>query len=529
MPSWADRLSLHRNTRAVLSIAIVAALWGPRAEAQAPALAEPDTSYLAGEIEGQTLGLTLDQAHRLSVANSPLTRGALGALRSAKGSQMIVAGDFDPVLVAANEQISVDSPVSSPFAGSELRERLVTGGVSWLSPIGTNISVSMVQDKVETNAPFTTLPRERRAGARVNFVQPLLKGFGPAATRGELRARDREVEAAERRYESAELLLSADVEASYWTLYAIERDVAARRRQRQSAAVFLRDQMLRGRAGVAGPAAVAAARTFLADQEAILLESRLAVRTASDRLAQAIGISPGANARLHAADEPTPPPALEPLDDVMHRAMTVNTELRAAEQDTAAAIHRLKAAAWNAWPSIEAYGGYGGQGLAGTSQQIVFGGDTLGSTVDTGFDHAWDQVWGDDYPEWNFGVRLIMPIPWRSDRGEHERARGEYERAREALRGRRLALETDVRTAYREAETAQATLTALRELLSATQEQARIGRLEYQTGRATAYDIVDLEAQVAGAQLRMSQAMVRVARSRAELRRLTQPAPQRAP
>ncbi|HET9327430.1 MAG TPA: TolC family protein [Candidatus Eisenbacteria bacterium] len=513
----------------MLSIAIVAALWGPRAEAQVPAIAEPDTSFLAGEVPGQTLSLTLDQAQRLGVANSPLTRGALGSLRAARGSRMTAAGDFDPVLVAADEQISIDSPVSSPFAGSETRQRLVTGGLSWLSPIGTLISASVVQDKFESNAPFTTLPRERRAGARLAFVQPLLKGFGTAATRGELRARDREVEAAERRYDSAELQVSADVEASYWTLYAIERDLEARLRQRQSAAVFLRDQMLRGRAGVAGPAAVAAARTFLADQEAILLEVRLGVRTASDRLAQAIGISPGSQARLHAADEPIPPPALDPLDEMMRRAMVSNTELRAAEQDTAAALHRLKRAAWNAWPSVEAFGGYGGQGLAGTSRPIVFGGDTLGTSSDTGFDHAWDQVWGDDYPEWNFGLRLTMPIPWRADRGEHERSRGEYERARAVLHARRLALETDVRTAYRDAETAQATLRALRELLSATQEQARIGRLEYEAGRATAYDIVDLEAQVAGAQLRMSQAMVRVARSRTELRRLTQPAPQRTP
>jgi len=513
----------------MLPLVFAAALSGSSAEAQSSAPTLPDTSYLAGEPEGQTLGLTLEQAQKLGIANSPLTRAALGSLHSARGFRMSEAGAFDPVLVAANEQISINSPVSSPFAASETRERLVTGGVSWLSPIGTSISVSMVQDKIESNAPFTTLPRERNARARVNFVQPLLKGFGTAATRGELRARDREVEAAERRYESAELQLSADVEASYWTLYAIERDLDARLRQRQSAAVFLRDQLLRGQAGVAGPAAVAAARTFLADQDAILLESRLAVRTASDRLAQAIGISPGANARLHANDDPIPPPALDPLEDVVRRAMVVNTELQAAEQDSIAALHRLKRAAWNAWPSIEAFGGYGGQGLAGTSQQLVFAGDTLGSASDTGFDHAWDQVWGDDFPEWNFGLRLVMPIPWRADRGEHERAQGEYERSREVLRARRLALETDVRTVYREAETARATLTALRELLSATQEQARIGRLEYQAGRATAYDIVDLEAQVAGAQLRMSQAMVRVARSRTELRRLTQPAPQRTP
>jgi outer membrane protein TolC len=69
----------------------------------------------------------------------------------------------------------------------------------------------------------------------------------------------------------------------------------------------------------------------------------------------------------------------------------------------------------------------------------------------------------------------------------------------------------------------------MRELVAATREQARIARLEYQAGRTTAYDLVDIEAQVARAGLRESQALVRVSHSFTELRRLTQPAPEKAP
>ncbi|TMQ70840.1 MAG: hypothetical protein E6K80_07265, partial [Candidatus Eisenbacteria bacterium] len=241
---------------------------------------------------------------------------------------------------------------------------------------------------------------------------------------------------------------------------------------------------------------------FLADQEAQLLDARLARQTASDRLAQAIGISPGAEGRIHSLDEPPPIPALEPLPAVMNRAFAFNTDLRASEQDTAAARARLGRAARNAWPALEAFGGYGGAGLAGTSRPIVFGGDTVGTFADTDFGEAWRQVRSRDFPDWNFGLRLTVPILQRTDRGERERRR---------------------------AETAQATLSAMHELVAATQEQARIGRLEYQAGRATAYDLVDVEAQVAQAELRESQALVRVARSRTALRRLTQPAPPRAP
>ncbi len=488
--------------------------------------AEPDTSYLAGEAEGSALGMTLEQAQRLAVANSPVSRAALAGWNTARGARLREAGAFDPVLFGENSRLSTDSPVTSPFAASELRQRILSGGLSWLSPLGTALALSLSQIQVETNAPFTTLPRERRTRARVDFVQPLLRGFGATATRGELRALDRELEAARRRLEAATTDLHADVEIAYWELYAAERDLAIQRLQRQRAAVFLRDQVLRGRAGATGPGAVAAARRFLAEQEAQLIEVRLRYRAASDRLSEVLGVSAGRQDRIHCLDEPPAPIAVEPLDATLERALRNNPSLRAAEQDAAAALTRFRRAARNAWPSVEAFGGYGGSGLAGTGRPIVFGGDTVGTSYDTGFDDAWKQVRDHTYPDWSFGVRVRVPVGWRSDRGERERLRGSYERVREAERARRLALENQVRRAHRENELSQEGLQAIRTLVAAAREQARIGRLEYQAGRATAYDLVGIEADLARAEFLESQTLARIARAQTELRRLTQPAPE---
>jgi outer membrane protein TolC len=473
--------------------------------------------------------MTLEQAQRLAAAHSPVARGALAALRGARGARMREAGGLDPTLYGESMQTGTDSPVTSPFAASELRQRVLLGGLAWRSPLGTSLDLSLAQTKTESNAPFTTLPRERRARARVDVVQPLLRGFGPAAARGELRALEREVEAAERRYQAATLDLFAAVENAYWELFAAERDLEVRRLQRQRAAIFLRDQMLRGRAGVVGPGALAAARTFLADQVAQLLDARLRVHAAADRLAEVMGIVPGAQPRIQALDRPPGPGALEPLPALLERAFRANPALRAAEQDTAAALARLRRAARNAWPAVDLFGGYGGSGLAGTGRPVVFGSDTSGSSFDTGFGAAWDQVWDDEFPDWTFGVRVSVPVGWRADRGEHQRQRAQLDRARETLRARRLALEAEVRGAYREADLSQASLAAMRDLVAAAREQARIGRLEYQAGRATAYDLVDLEAELARAELRESQVLVRVARAATELRRLTHSPPENLP
>jgi outer membrane protein TolC len=505
---------------------------GPGREASAQESAgeasEPDTSYLAGEAETSELGISLEQAQRLAAAGSPATRAALAALRTARGARMKEAGPFDPVLIGASERLSADTPVTSPFAASESRARSLSGGISWLSPIGTAASVTLSQVQLETNAPFSTLPRERHARARFDFVQPLLQGFGPAATRGELNAAERELEAAERTAEAAALDLGAEVENAYWELYAAERDLAVQRLQRQRAAVFLRDQLSRSRAGVVGPGAVATARTFLAQQEASLIDKRIAVGSASDRLAQVMGESSAAGGpRYHCLDEVPGPSTVEPLEVMLQRAIKGSPSLLAAEQAVLAARARARQAAGNAWPSLEAFGGYGGSGLAGTGRRIVFGTDTLGTDFDTGFGDAWSDVFDDRNPDWNLGIRVRMPIGWRSDRGERERQAGLYEQAQESLRARRLALETDVRRAHREAELSQRALAAMRDLVEAAEEQARISRLEYQAGRSTAYALVNVETDLAEAKFGESQMLVRVARAATELRRLTTPVSRR--
>src|SRR6185295_15538819 len=137
-----------------LTLAVAASLLvSGAARAQESAGAEPDTSFLVGEAPAATVGLSLDQAQRLATANSPAGRSALAAWRSARGARMREAGSFDPALFAEGSRVSTDSPVSSPFAGSELRQRGTSGGLSWLSPIGTSLNFSLSQTQIESNAP----------------------------------------------------------------------------------------------------------------------------------------------------------------------------------------------------------------------------------------------------------------------------------------------------------------------------------------------------------------------------------------
>ena len=82
-------------------------------------------------------------------------------------------------------------------------------------------------------------------------------------------------------------------------------------------------------------------------------------------------------------------------------------------------------------------------------------------------------------------------------------------------------LEEQVRTSCRELENGQRRLLASREGVAAAQEQVRIGLIEFQNGRSTAFELVRLGQDFAVAQQRYSQALVRSAKAAATLRQLT--------
>jgi outer membrane protein TolC len=108
----------------------------------------------------------------------------------------------------------------------------------------------------------------------------------------------------------------------------------------------------------------------------------------------------------------------------------------------------------------------------------------------------------------------------RPGRGERERRLGEVESARARVDAVRRSVEEQVRARRRELEHGAKRLELARTGVEAALEQARIGEIEYQNGRNTAFELVRLSGDVAAAQQRYSEALVRTAKAAAELRRL---------
>jgi outer membrane protein TolC len=184
---------------------------------------------------------------------------------------------------------------------------------------------------------------------------------------------------------------------------------------------------------------------------------------------------------------------------------------------------RERGARWDALPALDVFGSLGGNGLAGTPRDVVFPGspDTTRTTISGGFGSSWAQVRDRDYPTWNVGFLFTLPIGNRADGGEHDRRQAEVARAELLLVASQRALEENVRAQHRELARGRQRLGIAEEGVQASLEQVRIGLLEYKNGRTTAFEVVRLAADLAAAQQRYSQALVRTARAAAELKKLT--------
>jgi len=486
----------------------------------------PDSALqvILSQIEGTRL--TLDEAIDSGLRYAASVRTAEAVLMEARGAVRKDRGFYDPELFFNLQYFSDEVPTASFFAGSPTLitgQTTSSGGLRMNLPIGTELELAVNSLRLTTNSQFAFLNPEYSGIALFSIRQPLLRGFSTSG-RKQLNSSESQLEAAQARYDQQVFTTSAEVERMYWDLYAAERDYAVQKLTRNRAEAFVREAELRREAGLAGPSQVANARTFLAEQELILLQTAEQLDRLSDQLSSLIGLRPGDGlARFIPTDIPPGNFSVEPVESLVENAQQNNLLLRAAQKDVEAVDALARAAKWEALPSVDLVGQVGGNGLAGTTRDVIFGGDTLSIPPGRsgGFGDVMQQITNHDFPNWSVGVEISIPIGLRSGLGERDRLNAQVVSQQQRYIDLSRQLEAQIRDVYRILANGKARLTAAREGVEAAQEQVRIGLIEFRDGQVTAFELVRLGEDFAIAQRRYSQALVLTAKAAATLKQLT--------
>jgi outer membrane protein len=521
--------SISRNLFCgVLSLSLLLLVTGEGwAQAFLPASPESVLAATIDSIPGAPLALT--QALDLAVQNATAVKEARAGVEAAQGAVRREKGTFDPELFANVLRSGSDQLTSSPFSGAPvvngqavLSEDVTTasGGARMKLPLGTELEASINSMRTRNNSTFALLNPVYDTFGILSLRQPLLAGFGPSARAG-LSSAERGLASAEALYRDVVLGTQSQTEGAYWDLYAAERDFAVQSVIRDRARTFVTEAEARAQAGLVGPSAVASAKVFLATQELTVLDSEERLDQVSDRLATLLGVRASGAPRYRAVDAPPRDHVLAPVDELVAQAIEKNHALQSQRE----VVNQLKAlargAAWDAWPTLDVVGSLGGNGLSGSPHQVVFGTDTLNTNISGDFSDTWNQVWSRDFPTWSVGLELTFPLGRREGRGERDRLQAEVARAEQFEKASEQTLEEDVRQAHRELVHAQSRLSVAQDGVTAALEQVRIGSIEFQNGRTSAFELVRLGGDVATSQQHYSEALVTSAKAAALLKYLT--------
>jgi len=484
----------------------------------------PDSSLqvILNNLEGETL--TLSEALQYAIKNSTSIRRAEAGYLAALGSLRRERGYFDPELFFNLNYKDLKEPTASFFSGAQVlitEQTTSQTGLKLNLPVGTELELALNTVSIKSNSQFAFLNPEYDVFGSLSFRQSLLGGF-TASGRKELMRSELEYDAAKARYDQEILIASSEVEKKYWNLYAAERDYGVQKLTRDRAEAFLNETKLRETAGLVGPNQVANAKTFLAEQELLSIDSEEELDNQSDQLAVLIGVRPEEGfSRFIAGDEPPVDFPVEPVEKLIDYTLSNNLELQAAQKDIDASNALVNSATWEALPRVDLVGSLVSSGIGGDSQDVIFGSDTLRTTSSGSFGEVLNQVFERKFPGWSLGIELTVPIGFRTGLGEKDRLEAEVINVQQKYIELSRILEQQVRTAHRELSHGNSRLKAAKDGVEAAQEQVRIGIIEFQNGRITAFELVRLSEDFAIAQRRYSEALVRTINAVVTLQQLT--------
>lgn len=487
-------------------------------------LSNPDSALakLLNQIEGTPL--SLEKAVALALEKATDIRQSKAQLDAARALVKRERGFFDPELFARLEFVDINQPSASFFSGANVLETQQTNGLAGIRlnlPIGTMLEASLNSTRLETNSSFAALNPQYDLFGRITLRQPLLNGFR-ASARKQLSSAEKLFNAALETYTQTVLDISVNVESFYWDLYAAERDYAVQYLVRDRAKALLEETKIRSKTGLVGPGQVANAEVFLAEQELALIDRLEQLDQLSDRFASLIGERPTNNKTRFIMT--STPPANFKIDDVemlVVKSYELNRPLQAILNEIESLNLLANAASWEALPSIDLLGSIGSNGLSGSAQDVIFGGQTFRSTVGGNYGNALSQVGKRDYPTWSIGLEISYPIGSRSGHGERDRLKAQVVQNEQRYITAKRNLEEQIRSTHRELQNGTRRLEISRTAIDAAQEQVRIGLIEYRNGRSTAFELVRLGADFAAAQQRYSKELIRNAKAAARLKQLT--------
>jgi outer membrane protein TolC len=331
-----------------------------------------------------------------------------------------------------------------------------------------------------TSAAFRSFPSVGSSQARSSelhmvLTQPLLRGFGPAATHFDLTNSRRGREGQERTFELSRQRLAVDVARAFYEVVQQRQLLTVARQSAKRGEALQRASEARLQVGLASKLDVFRAQLQAAQAEEATVRSQAALEGALEQFRFLLGMAPTASLE---PEETALPDRVEvepePVEALVARALARRLDLRETRDQEDDARRSASLARQNLLPRLDlnlALSRFGGEIPFGSAFPVT--------------DHRL-----------RFFFTASYPIERSIDRAARALSEIEQSARGRARQQREIEVETEVRTAMRELERIRKSVDLQRQALEIAEQQHRLATLRYQRGLASNFDVVDAEASL---------------------------------
>jgi outer membrane protein TolC len=483
----------------------------------------PQTATVDLRVSGDEIRLTLEETVRLALERNPALRANRYLRQQSRLGIEAAMGQYDLALFGAVSASEDESPAASNLDGAAVQKQERQGldlGVSQLFSSGGVGSVDWGNGRFDSNSEFSLLNPSFASGLDFTFEQPLLRGFGRAAT-------DYAVEVARNGDRIAQDVFVQQVVATiqraavaYWNLVEARFQLTVAEESRGLARELHQNNQTRVEVGTLAPLELVASEAGIATREEEIIRARAAIGDAEDRLRALLALPVGETwTRQIVPDTEVRVAPLEvDLQAALARALGSRAELSAQrssihglELDAAFRRQELK-------PRLDLRATYGWNGVGGDAIVRDAEGNVV-TVIDGGWSDALEQITDMDFPGWSIALQFSYPLQNRTARARSAIAEVGLEQGRALLTDLELLVATEVRAAVRGLETARQQIQSAEVSVRLAERNLDAERKKYENGLSTSFQILEVQEDATAARSRLVAALASYRRALVEYHR----------
>ncbi len=217
------------------------------------------------------------------------------------------------------------------------------------------------------------------------------------------------------------------------------------------------------------------------------------VLTVDRRLRLLIGLPINDGTLLRPSDEPLAAEVTFDWCESSQESVQRRVELRRQRWTTKLSEMRLIAARNQTLPQLDLIGGYR---LRGFGQDLAKKDNDFGT-----FNNAYDEFFGGDYQEWQFGVQMEVPLGFRQGHAAVRNAQLSLSRDRRILQEQERQVLHDLSNAFGELERSYQTMKTAYNLLQASDDQLESIQAAFDAQQTSLFVLLDVQRRRAEAEI----------------------------